>query len=205
MSLLKDKRYLPIFCTQFLGAFNDNLFKNALFLYIVFKSYALGSFTPEDTIAIAGALFILPYFLFSAIGGYLADKFRKDRMIFYIKLWEVLVMCFAVIGFYYDSVTTLILTLSLMGTQSAFFGPVKYGVLPELVKKDDLLEANALVEMGTFTAILLGTVLGGFLISQEEWGKTFVCVGVLVVSVLGVFHHCDCQNSKEMKIMQKRA
>ena len=183
--LLREKRFGPFFLTQFLGAFNDNVFKNALLLLIAFHAATRFDASSNTLINLSAALFILPFFLFSATAGQLADKFEKSLLIKLIKLLEIIIMALAALAFWYDSVAVLIALLFLMGMQSSFFGPVKYGVLPQLLNDDELLGGNGLVEMGTFLAILLGTALGGILIGVDDIGRLLVAAAVVVIACLG--------------------
>ena len=166
--LLKSRRFLPIFLTQFLGAFNDNAFKNAL---VILLTYKIGFDSGMDTgilITAAAGIFILPFFLFSAIAGRLADVLDKAFLTRIIKMVEIVLMLAAVIGFYTSNIFLLMCILFLMGTHSAFFGPIKYAILPDYLKQDELIGGNALVEAGTFLAILSGTIFGGILVLQES-------------------------------------
>ena len=183
MNVLRSRSFWPLFWTQFFGAMNDNVFKNAIVILIMFKSFTLLGFDSNSMVALCGGIFILPFFLFSAVAGQIADRFSKSNLIFYIKIWEVLVMTVGVFGFLYENLYLLISTLFFMGLQSTFFGPVKYSILPELVEDSRLVEANALIEMGTFIAILLGTILGGILIS---YSNLYIAVAIISISVLGV-------------------
>jgi 1-acyl-sn-glycerol-3-phosphate acyltransferase len=183
-SLLKERRFLPFFFTQFLGAFNDNVYKNALVIMLAFSATGLSAADSHGLVNLAGGLFILPFFLFSATAGQLADKYEKSRIIRYVKLFEIGIMLCAAAGFYWQSLTLLIGSLFLLGTQAALFGPVKYAILPQQLKEEELIGGNALVESGTFLAILLGTLLGGVLIGLEH-GRAFVSVAVLALAVLG--------------------
>lgn len=179
-SLLKKKRFAPYFYTQFLGAFNDNLFKNALIISIAFKMLD----TQIDTLTnLSAALFILPFFLFSASAGQVADKFEKSKLIKIIKACEILIMLLAILGFYLNSIPLLMMVLFLMGTQSAFFGPVKYGILPQHLQPQELVAGNGLVEMGTFLAILLGTIAGGILIGLDN--TLMLCITLIIIACLG--------------------
>lgn len=185
MSLLKDRRFWPLFWTQFFGAFNDNVFKNALVLLITYKAYKLGSISPEQMVALCGGIFILPFFLFSAMAGQICDRYPKNKLIFGIKVWEVLVMISGALGFYLESIETLLITLFFMGLQSAFFGPIKYSILPELIKEEELVQGNALVASGTFVSILLGTILGGALIGVDSWGREATGFAVILFAIVG--------------------
>jgi len=172
--LLKQRRYLPFFLTQFFGAFNDNVFKNALIIMIAFQ-------VAEDYINLltnlAFGLFILPFFLFSAFAGQVADKYPKDLLIRRVKMGEIAIMLLASVGFYLNHVGLLIFVLFLMGSQSSLFGPVKYGYLPEKLNRNELMGGNGLVESSTFISILLGTILGGILIAMDS----FVPISLAVV------------------------
>ena len=183
-ALLKTKRFLPLFMTQFLGAFNDNVFKNALIILITYFAADKLGVDSRILVTAAAGLFILPFFLFSALAGQLVDKFEKSGFIRRIKILEIILMILASIGFYMENVTILMTVLFMMGVQSAFFGPVKYSILPDILKKDELIGANALVEAGTFLAILLGTILGGVLILVEN-GSTIISVIVMAMASLG--------------------
>ncbi len=180
-SLLTQRRFGPFFATQFLGAFNDNVFKNALLILIAFQVAGVGSSDSNTLINLAAGIFILPFFLFSASAGQLADKYEKSFLIRLIKLFEISIMICAAVGLYLRSVPFLIGVLFLMGTQSALFGPVKYGILPQLLGDDELIGGNGLVGMGTFMAILLGTMAGGLLVGIPDGGT--IAVGMIVVTV----------------------
>ena len=181
-SLLGKKRFGPFFLTQFLGAFNDNVFKNSLLILIAFRVTAEQSNT---LVNLSAGLFILPFFLFSATAGQLADKYEKSQLIRWIKVAEILIMGGAVVALLCDSLEALVALLFLMGIQSAFFGPVKYGILPQHLKEEELVGGNGLVEMGTFLAILLGTILGGVLIGLGEVGVRMVAAVLIATAGLG--------------------
>ncbi len=179
--LLKQRRFGPFFATQFLGALNDNVFKNALLILIAFQVVGIGSFDSNTLINLSAGIFILPFFLFSASAGQLADKYEKSFLIRLIKLLEISIMTCAAVGLYLRSIPLLIGVLFLMGTQSALFGPVKYGILPQLLGDEELIGGNGLVGMGTFMAILLGTAIGGLLIGIPDSGT--IAIGMTVVTV----------------------
>ncbi|PML56086.1 MFS transporter [Vibrio lentus] len=183
-SLLTQKRFLPYFITQFLGAFNDNIFKNVLLLFVAFASVDTLPISSNLFINLAAGLFILPFFLFSALAGVLADKYEKSWFIRKVKLLEVVIMSLGAIGFIYESYAILLLLLFLMGTQSAFFGPVKYALLPQQLESKELVSGNALVETGTFLAILIGT-LGAGIIASEENSKLIAAACIVTFAVLG--------------------
>lgn len=183
-SLLKKRRFLPYFVTQFFGAFNDNIFKNVLLLFVAFASAQSLPVSSNLFINLAAGLFILPFFLFSATAGVLADKYEKSWFIRKVKLAEIGIMLLGAIGFITQSYLILLLLLFLMGTQSAFFGPVKYALLPQHLKKEELVSGNALVETGTFLAILLGTLGAGIIASADN--ATYVAAACVVLfSVCG--------------------
>jgi len=177
-SLLRKRRFSPFFITQFLGAFNDNLMKNILVVVITFGVSTRSSLSTSTLVNLAAGLFILPFFLFSAIAGQIADKFEKSKLIRRIKVAEIVVMLIAAIGFFANSPEFLLAILFLMGTQSAFFGPVKYSILPQHLRENELVGGNALVETGTFLAILLGTLLGPMIYQLGNITITIVLVGI---------------------------
>lgn len=182
-SLLGRRRFGPFFATQFLGAFNDNLFKNAVVILFAFSG--LTAAEADLLVNLSAGIFILPFFLFSAAAGQLADKLEKGRLIRLIKLWEIAIMTMAAVGFFVQSVTLLLVVLFLMGTQSTMFGPVKYSILPQHLPDDELTGGNGLVEMGTFVAILIGTIAGGLLIAVEPHGPLIVSAAVIGLALLG--------------------
>ncbi|MCB1914855.1 MAG: MFS transporter, partial [Rhodocyclaceae bacterium] len=183
-ALLRERRFLPFFLTQFLGAFNDNLFKNALVVLITFEAVRYTTMAPGVLVNLAAGIFILPFFLFSASAGQFADKFEKSRLIRLVKLAEIAIMGLAALAFARDSLGLLLATLFLMGTQSSLFGPVKYAILPSHLREQELVGGNALVESGTFVAILLGTIVGGIMIATEG-GALWVSLLALAVAIAG--------------------
>ncbi len=182
-ALLGQRRFLPFFVTQFLGAFNDNVFKNALIILLAFHAGEMSGLSAGTLSNLAQALFILPFFLFSATAGQLADKLEKSRVIRWVKLAEIAIMALGAAGLYTRSLALLLSALFLMGLHSTVFGPVKYAILPQQLRAEEIVGGNGLVEMGTFLAILLGTLLGGFLIAQGSPGP--VSVTVIAIAVLG--------------------
>ena len=182
--LFKTKRFVPLFSTQFLGAFNDNVFKNSLVVLITYDVGIRNGWDPAILVLIAAGIFILPFFLFSAMAGQYADKLEKASMIHKIKLVEIILMVLATAGFFISSIYLLMTVLFLLGAQSAFFGPIKYGILPDHLREDELIGGNGLVGMGTFLAILLGTIVGGLLI-MADFGIEFVSILLLVVATSG--------------------
>ncbi len=184
--LFKTRKFTPFFTTQFLSAFNDNLFKFALVLFLKFQMTDLSGEQTAQLTTIAAGLFILPFFLFSALAGQLADKYEKSYLIRIIRFAEIPLMILAAVGFYLESATFLLGVLFLMGTKSAFFGPLKYSLLPEHLKKSELIAANGLIEMATFVSILIGTILGGELIRGID-GRWQVAGVTIALAFLGYF------------------
>lgn len=182
-SLLKDRRYWPFFWTQFLGALTDNALKNGLVVLITFKSLVLFGITSAHMVAFCGGIFILPFFLFSPIAGQIADKYEKSRIIRILKLTEILLMFMASFGFLSGRYELLVVVLFLMGVQSAFFGPIKYSILPQLILIRELVAGTALVEFGTFSAILLGTIAGGLLVTLKS--GIWISIGLITFATLG--------------------
>jgi acyl-[acyl-carrier-protein]-phospholipid O-acyltransferase / long-chain-fatty-acid--[acyl-carrier-protein] ligase len=172
--LLKTRRFLPLFVTQTLGAFNDNLFKNALAVLALFKAAQGG----PEIVAMASGIFIAPYLIFSATAGQIADRGEKSRLIRLTKIWEVLLMLAATAGFLTGSLPGLLAVLFGLGVQATFFSPLKYAILPAHLAEHELIAGNGLIEAGTFVGILIGTILGGALILLDS--------GLQIVSALGL-------------------
>lgn len=180
--LLGKRRFLPFFCTQLLGAFNDNVFKQALILAILFK---IGTTADKSLlINLCALLFILPFFLFSALGGQFGERFEKAWLIRRIKFAEILIMLVGALGMLLGNLPILLVVLFCMGTQSALFGPVKYSILPQQLAEDELVGGNALVEMGTFLAILGGTIGAGVLMANEAYAE-LVAISVVLIAMAG--------------------
>ncbi len=188
-TLLTEKRFLPFFATQFLGALNDNVFKNALIILIAFQGSKLVATNTNFLINLSAGLFILPFFLFSATAGQWIETQPKDKAIRLIKLIEVIIMSLAALAFFSGLLYMLIALLFLMGIQSTLFGPVKYSYIPQHLDEAELVEGNALVQMGTFVGILAGTMLGGFLIASDA-GRESVGIAIVVIAVLGYLSSC---------------
>ena len=184
--LLKDRRFWPLFWTQFFGAFNDNLFKNGIAILITYKSYTVGSISPEQMVSLCGGLFILPFFLFSAISGQLADKFRKPVLIRIIKIMEIAIMILGMYGFISENIYILLSALFFMGIHSTLFGPLKYSIIPGILNEDELVAGNAYIESGTFVAILLGTIIGVQLISAPATGSYLISGAIMAIAVTGL-------------------
>jgi 1-acyl-sn-glycerol-3-phosphate acyltransferase len=185
-ALLGQRRFLPFFLTQALGAFNDNVFKNALVILIAYKTAELSSGQIHSLTNLAAGLFILPFFLFSATSGQLSDKFDKARLAQAVKVLEIAIMLVAYFGFTRHNIPLLLTLLFMMGLHSTLFGPLKYGILPQLLKPNELVGGNGLVEMGTFLAILLGTLLGSQLIDLPSNGGFWVAVVAIAIAVVGL-------------------
>lgn len=181
--LITQRRFLPYFCTQFLGAFNDNVYRYAFAILI---TYFLAEEHRGVYVNSALVAFILPFFLFGAITGQLADKYEKAWLIRQIKLAEIVIMLGGCIALYFQNVPGMLAVLFALGAQSSFFGPIKYSILPQHVKPNEILSANAYVEAGTFIAILLGQVLGGALSEQQSY-LPYLMVAIVSFAVLGWF------------------
>jgi hypothetical protein len=179
--LLKERRFGPFFWTQFLGAGNDNVYKNALIIFAAFHAASITTLDAGTLVNLAGAVFIAPFMLLSASAGQLADKYEKSRLIRYIKVFEIAIMAIGLAGFWRHDLVLLMLALALMGVHSTLFGPVKYAILPQHLKPEELIGGNGLVEMGTFVAILLGTLAGGLVVAIEPNGP--VIAGALAVTI----------------------
>jgi len=183
--LLRERRFAPFFWTQFLGAGNDNVYKNALVIFVAFQAVALTTLSANDLVNIAAAVFIAPFVLFSATAGQVADKFEKSRLIRLIKVFEIGIMIVGAIGFYRQDLILLFTALALMGVHSTLFGPVKYAILPQNLRSDELIGGNGLVEMGTFVAILLGEIVGGLVIAIKPNGPALAGATAIVIAVAG--------------------
>jgi 1-acyl-sn-glycerol-3-phosphate acyltransferase len=183
-ALLGQRRFAPFFWVQFLGAGNDNVFK---FAFTVMVTYQLqvSWLPPSQAGLVIGALFILPYLLFSATSGQLADKHPKEVLIRFVKSLEIAIMAVAAWGFWQQNVPLLLACVFLMGLHSTLFGPVKFAYLPQHLNERELTGGNGMVEMGTFVAILLGNVAGGLLIAVPQVGPHYVAAACLALAVLG--------------------
>ena len=182
--LLKENRFLPFFITQFLGAFNDNVFRNGLIIAITFKGIDVFGLEANQLANVAGALFMLPYFLLSANAGQFSDKYEKSGLMRIIKLSEIILMIFATIAFINNLYSILFVILFLMGCQSTFFGPVKYSYLPQNLKKSELIGGNALVESGTYIAIILGLIIGGTTIALGGYVWPLSLIGLAILGYI---------------------
>ena len=183
-ALLRQRRFAPFFWTQFSGAANDNLFKFAFTVMVTFQ-LSISWLSPEKAGLVIGALFILPFLLFSATSGQLTDKFDKTRMIRFVKNLEIGIMLLAAWGFMSANVAVLLVCTFLMGLHSTVFGPVKFAYLPQVLSERELTGGNGMVEMGTFVAILLGSIFGGLLVAMPQVGPTYVAVSCVALALLG--------------------
>lgn len=184
-TLFRSRRFTPMFFTQFLGAFNDNFFKQALLLVLTYSAAAKLGASVSLLNNLAAMLFILPFFLFSALAGQLADKYEKSRLTWYIKVLEVVIMLLAAFGLIFEIYWLLFLALFLLGAQSTFFGPIKYAYLPQAMQKDELVGANGLFQTGTSLSILTGMMFAG-LFTQMENHLYWVSAMALLIAALGL-------------------
>ena len=196
--LFKHRRFSAMFFTQFLGAFNDNIFKQALILVLTYTAASQLGIEVSILNNLAAMLFILPYFLFSALAGQIADKFEKSKLTRLTKLLELTIMVIAAVGFIFEWYALLFIALFLMGTQSTFFGPIKYAYLPQAMREDELVGANGLFQMGTSLAILVGMIVAGFL-TQTLQPLYWISLTVLIVATLGYFTARSIPNMPAMQ------
>lgn len=185
--LLSTRRFLPMFVTQFLGALNDNVYKQALLLVITYGWINQQSASVSTLNNLAALLFILPYFIFSATAGQIADKYERARLVRGIKILEITIMLIGSAGFLLGHLWLLLLALFLMGTHSTFFGPIKYAILPEILKPNELMSGNALFQSGTSMAILIGMILGGAVISASDGNLFWISLTIVTIAILGYF------------------
>ncbi len=184
-ALLQERRFLPFFLTQFFGAANDNIFKFAFTVLATYSAAEWGGLDPKSAGAVIGGVFILPFVLFSATAGQLADKFDKSILIRFVKNLEIAIMLAIAAGFLWKFVPLLFAGVFLMGLHSTLFGPVKYAYLPQHLAEAELTGGNGMVEMGTFVAILLGTILGGVLVGIPEAGPHWVAMVSILLAIVG--------------------
>lgn len=188
--LFTKRRFLPFFITQFLGALNDNLFKNALLVIVVSTAITAADSNTNFITNLAAGLFILPFFLFSTLAGHLADRFDKAYLIRRIKFAEIILMLVGCFSLWQGNISLMLGVLFLLGTQSAFFGPIKYAIIPQHVDSDELLAANAQVGMGTFVSILLGTLIGGWMVTTPQ-GIMQLGALIILVAIIGWISSCQ--------------
>jgi 1-acyl-sn-glycerol-3-phosphate acyltransferase len=185
-SLLSQRRFGPFFWTQFLGAFNDNLFKTALLVVLTYDALSWTTLPPAMLNQLIPGLFILPYVVLSATAGQVADKFEKGRLARFVKLLEIGIMAVAASGWLTHTLWLLIAAVAGMGIHSTLFGPVKYAYLPQHLRADELVGGNGVIEMGTFVGILLGEVMGAVLAGHGTLGVELVAGGTLLIALLGL-------------------
>ena len=183
-ALLRTRRFLPLFLTQFLGAFNDNFFKSALAMLITFRLADGAGLDSRIMVNVAAGVFILPFFLFSAPASDLADRYDRAYLMRLVKFAEVVIMGMAAVGFQLQNIWLLLAVLFLMGAQSTFFSPAKFSILPQHLEEDELIAGNGLIQTGTYLAILTGTIFGGLLILTSG-GLLRVGAGVVAVAAAG--------------------
>ena len=193
-SLMRERRFRPFFYTQFWGAFNDNVFKTALITLVAFHAASLTNIDGATLVTLLPGLFILPFFLFSATAGQIADKFEKSKIIRLVKVFEVCIMLFASVGFFLHNLWLLTAALFMMGMHSTLFGPVKYSYLPQHLKESELIGGNGMVEMGSFVAILLGQVLGAWLATLAN-SELLISAAIITIAILGYFTSRGVPNS----------
>jgi hypothetical protein len=184
--LLAERRFGPFFGVQFLGAFNDNVFKQALVILLAYQTASFTTMSSDTLQNVAQALFILPFFLFSATAGQIADKYEKSTLITITVTIELAVMALGAVGLFTQDLRLLLGALFLGGVQSALFGPVKYAILPQMLNETEIVGGNGMVEMGTSIAILLGMVYGGWMITQPGWGVAGVAVSAMAFAAAGI-------------------
>lgn len=176
------RRFFPLFGTQFLGAFNDNLLKTAIIVMASYHGLTLNGMSPALVVNLAAGLFILPFFLFSATAGKVSERYDKAIVAQWVKKAEIAIMAIGGAGFYLQHASLLLLALFLMGVHSTFFGPLKYSVLPQYLKPEELVAGNGLIEMGTFMAILIGQIMGSLLVQSSV---TLLVLSLVAVALLG--------------------
>ncbi len=187
LRLLTKRRFVPLFATQFFGALNDNVFRFAIIVFVTFKIPESTAVDTKPLVAVTTAIFILPFFLISGIAGQIADKYEKSRIVRTLKNIEIILALLAGIGFYFQSFPALLIILFLMGTQSTFFGPIKYSLLPQHLKADDLTGANGLIQAGTYAAIIIGGFLGGMMIGTSQEKDLNLLIAMCIIACAGRF------------------
>ncbi|APR71946.1 MFS transporter [Acinetobacter haemolyticus] len=183
--LMTSRRFAPMFFTQFFGALNDNVYKQALLLVITYGWIQQQSAAVSTLNNLAALLFILPYFFFSATAGQVADKYERSQLVRFLKLLEIVIMMIGTAGFLLGNLWLLLFALFLMGTHSTCFGPIKYAILPEILKPQELMSGNALFQSGTSIAILFGMILGGAVIASSAGNLLWISITVLIIACLG--------------------
>ena len=183
--LILSRRFAPMFLTQFFGALNDNVYKQALLLVITYGLIQQQTAPISTLNNLAALLFILPYFFFSATAGQIADKYERSQLVRWIKILEIIIMLIGSAGFLLGNLWLLLFALFLMGTHSTCFGPIKYAILPEILKPNELMSGNALFQSGTSMAILLGMILGGAVIASSDENLLWISITVVTIACLG--------------------
>ncbi|KAA8734794.1 MFS transporter [Acinetobacter qingfengensis] len=183
--LLASRRFLPMFATQFFGAFNDNIYKYALLMVFTYGWVDRGDIRISTLNNIAALLFILPFFIFSATAGQIADRYERAQLIRWLKIGEISIMLIATLGFFLGHLWLLLFALFLTGTQATFFGPIKYAILPDILNERELMMGNAMFQSGTSLAILLGMVIGGIVISFSAGSMWWISLTIIFVAILG--------------------
>jgi hypothetical protein len=183
--LMGQRRFAPFFWTQFAGAANDNVFKNALVIFVAYHAAQVSGLDANALVNLAAAVFIAPFVLLSATSGQVADKFEKSRLIRFVKVFEIAIMVVGFAGFWKQDLVLLFAALALMGVHSTLFGPVKYAILPQHLRPEELVGGNGLVEMGTFVAILLGTIAGGLVVAIQPNGTVYAGLLAIAIAVAG--------------------
>src|SRR3954466_1841139 len=183
--LLAERRFGPFFGVQFLGAMNDNLFKQALVILLAYQTASFTTMSSDTLQNLAQALFVLPFFLFSATAGQIADKYEKSTLITVTVAIELACMALGTVGLITRNISLLLVSLFLGGLQSTLFGPVKYAILPQHLREHELVGGNGLVEMGTSVAILVGMMVGGWMVPQPGWGIAGVGILTMAISATG--------------------
>lgn len=183
--LLSTRRFLPMFLTQFFGALNDNVYKQSLLLVITYGWISQQNASVSTLNNLAALLFILPYFIFSATAGQIADKYERAQLVRAIKILEIVIMLIGMAGFLTGHLYLLMIALFMMGIHSTFFGPIKYAILPEILKPNELMSGNALFQSGTSIAILLGMILGGAVIASSDGNLLWISLMVVGIALIG--------------------
>ncbi|MDR2018941.1 MAG: acyl-[ACP]--phospholipid O-acyltransferase [Syntrophobacterales bacterium] len=194
--IFKKQAFSAVFVTQFLGAFNDNLFRATFSGFVMYKLVDISAYSKQLITSLAVGLFMLPFLLFSALAGEITDKYRKDLIFKILKLCEVIIVSLAVCGFVVQNPIMLLAVLFLMGAHSAFFGPAKYSILPDILKEKELLAGNGFFEAGTYLAILQGTIIGGLIMSGEGSGLFLTSIFIVSVAVTGLIASLFIPNVK---------
>ena len=184
MALITSRRLLPLFIVQFLGALNDNLMKTVLVVLIAYGLWDIGDWDPAVLVAMAAGLFIVPFVLFCPLAGNFSDKFDKAKLIRIAKFAEIVIAVLAVLALFSGSLVFAFVVLFMLGAQSAFFTPNKFSILPQHLKRNELVAGNAWVSAGTYLAILSGTIIGA-LLAPMDGGKTYAAVAILMIAVAG--------------------